>query len=113
MKDEEIIKIIKDTIEELPQDFKRKLKDVEIFVKDYPEGDHADSVLGIFKGIPLTRKTVFSLYLHPDTIVIYRKNVEKFSRNEEEAKSLLKRVLLHEIGHYFGLSERDLRRLGY
>ncbi len=113
MTDEDIIKVIKETIETLPYEFKRKLKDVSIFVKDFPEDISSKMILGLFRGVPLDKKSVFTFQLFPDTIVIYRGNIERVARTDEERKVLLKKVLLHEIGHYFGLSERDLRKLGY
>jgi predicted Zn-dependent protease with MMP-like domain len=48
----------------------------------------------------------------PDKIIIYRKPIENYAKTEPEIKELVRKVVMHEIGHYYGLSEEELRKAG-
>ena len=65
-------------------------------------------LLGLFYGIPRTEKSVFSSS-PPDRIFLYQRNIEAVCRNEAEVRRQIRATLLHEVGHYFGLSEDELR----
>jgi predicted Zn-dependent protease with MMP-like domain len=49
----------------------------------------------------------------PDTITLYRKNIEAVAASSEQVPSVIRDTLLHEIGHYFGMTEREIRAAGY
>jgi predicted Zn-dependent protease with MMP-like domain len=49
----------------------------------------------------------------PDRIYLYKKNLEAICHNREELKDQIRRTVLHEIGHYFGIDDKRLRELGY
>jgi len=61
----------------------------------------------------LTRRHVDVPYRYPDRIVIYQRNIERSCRTRERMVRQIRRTVLHEVGHHFGLSERQLRDLGY
>jgi predicted Zn-dependent protease with MMP-like domain len=65
-------------------------------------------LLGLFHGIPRTEKSVFSA-APPDRIFLYRRNIEAVCRTDAEVRRQIRATLLHEVGHYFGLSEDELR----
>jgi len=65
-------------------------------------------VLGVFEGIPTTKKSVFDLRAGPDRIVLYQKNIEAVCSNEDEIRKEIRQTLLHELGHYFGMNEAQL-----
>lgn len=67
-------------------------------------------LLGLFHGVPRTEKSVFSSSL-PDRIFLYQRNIEAVCASEVELYRQIRATLLHEVGHYFGLSEHELRRL--
>jgi predicted Zn-dependent protease with MMP-like domain len=117
---EEFERIVRETIEGLPAKFKQALdeRNIVIAVKDIP--DAADppafmggGVLGFYHGVPLRRRGATGYGLWPDRIVIYKSLIERYASAPSEIKALLRRVVLHEIGHFFGLSDAELRRLGY
>jgi predicted Zn-dependent protease with MMP-like domain len=94
----------------LPRTFREKLTNVAIIVEDLPpeETGREGLLLGLFHGIPRTEKSVFSSS-PPDRIVLYQRNIEAVCASEAEVRQQICATLLHEVGHYFGLSEDELR----
>lgn len=117
---EEFERIVQETIDGLPEEFRKALdeRNIVIAVKDYPDAADPPSfigggVLGFYHGVPLRRRGATGYGLWPDRIVIYKSLIERYARAPVEIKALLRLVVLHEIGHFFGLSDVELRRLGY
>ncbi len=108
--------LVDEALERLPRVFKEKLHNLAIIVEDYPDEELQEqfegALLGLFQGIPKTRETVFWASL-PAQIRLFQKNIESICRTDEEVRQQIEKTLKHEIGHYFGLSERDLRKKGY
>jgi predicted Zn-dependent protease with MMP-like domain len=65
-------------------------------------------VLGVFEGVPTAKKSVFDLSAGPDRIVLYQKNIEAVCSNEDEIRKEIRMTVLHELGHYFGMTEAQL-----
>lgn len=117
---DEFERIVKQTVEELPERFRDMLdeRNIVIGVKEFP--DHADPpafmggrVLGFYHGVPLRKRRADGYSTFPDRIVIYKSLVERFAKTPGQIRALLRRVVLHEIGHFFGLTDAELRKLGY
>src|SRR4051794_38996690 len=108
--------LVDEALEALPQVFKEKLENIAIIVEDYPERELQEEfsglLLGLFRGIPKTKQSIFWKTM-PDQVFLYQRNIEAVCRNEAEIRQQIEKTLKHEIGHYFGLSERDLRKRGY
>jgi predicted Zn-dependent protease with MMP-like domain len=105
---EELEKIVYQKLQKLPEEFKKKLENIEFFVE---EGD-SPRLLGLYKGVPFPqRKTVAYNLIPPDKIIIFKKPLEEMCHSNEQLKKKVEEILYHEIGHYFGFSEEDLRRL--
>jgi predicted Zn-dependent protease with MMP-like domain len=103
---------------ELPDRFRDALENIEIVVEDRPspqmlaEMDLEPPLLGLYVGTPLPERRLDDWNL-PDRIVIYR---EEFLRQGFRGKELVEEIrltVLHEIGHYFGLDDETLERMGY
>ena len=96
----------------LPRTFREKLTNVVIIIEDLPpeEAESEGLLLGLFHGVPRTEKSVFSSS-PPDRIFLYQRNIEAVCRSEAEVRRQLRATLLHEVGHYFGLSEDELRHV--
>jgi predicted Zn-dependent protease with MMP-like domain len=96
----------------LPRTFREKLTNVAIIVEDLPpeEAESEGLLLGLFHGIPRTEKSVF-FSNPPDRIFLYQRNIEAICSSEAEVRRQIRATLLHEVGHYFGLSEDELRGL--
>jgi predicted Zn-dependent protease with MMP-like domain len=102
--------LVEEALAQLPEGFRKKLTNVAIIVEDLPTRDVAgeDLLLGLFHGIPRTEKSVFASN-PPDRIYLYQKNIEAVCRTEGEVRRQIRATLRHEIGHFFGLREDELR----
>lgn len=113
--------LVRESVDELPQQFRERLEDTIIVVEDMPDKAVVDKLSlpsnrvlsGLYQGVPLTRRS--SLYggVLPDKIIIYRKNIEASCKSQAEIKRNVQRVVRHEIAHHFGFSEKQIRKLGY
>ena len=103
-------KLVEQVLARLPEVFRQRLANVAIFVEDSPpdESKRDGLLLGLFHGIPLTEKSVFHS-TPPDRIFLYQKNIEAVCSNEEAIRREIRATLLHELGHFFGLGEDELR----
>ena len=113
---EDFNKVVEEVMDSLPSEFRRRIKNVAVLVEDLPPGQTASRSgrpkslrLGLFHGVPMTHKSVFQLPTGPDYVVLYQKNLEAISRNEAELREQIRRTVIHEFGHYFGMSEEQLK----
>jgi predicted Zn-dependent protease with MMP-like domain len=116
MKREDFIQVVKDSLDSLPKEFRRRIHNVAILVEDSPPrqphgraGKQGRLLLGTFQGVPATQKSVFDLSAGPAHIVLYQKNIEAVCRHEAEVRLQIRQTLLHELGHYFGMTEEQLK----
>jgi predicted Zn-dependent protease with MMP-like domain len=127
----ELRKVFDDQLEqvlpELPQQVQDFMNDVPLVVEDYPSREvmrrmrvrHRSHLCGLYTGIPLIKRSVDHWGVPSDVIHIYRLGILSQSRTRDgriddvELRSQIRRTILHEYGHHVGLSERDLRGLGY
>jgi len=108
--------LIVQALRDLPGEFRRRLENVEILVEDWPPpsrrgGGRRSSLLGLYHGYPLKERGTWYGNVLPDQITIYQGPIERYCRNEAEMREQVREVLLHEIGHYFGLEEEELRAI--
>jgi predicted Zn-dependent protease with MMP-like domain len=110
--------IAEHAFESLPDAFKNRVENVQIVVEDYPSSDALarsragkKSLLGLYQGVPLPhRGTSYGMFpVGPDKITLYQKNIESVCRTDEEIEHRIIEVLFHELGHYFGMNEREVR----
>ncbi|MDD5455323.1 MAG: metallopeptidase family protein [Candidatus Ratteibacteria bacterium] len=112
MEKNEFQKLLIEALEELPAQFKDKLQNVDIVIEDNMPKDFSkrgNILLGLYRGIPIKKRSVWHSFTLPDKITIYKNNIEKICRSNEEIKRKIAEVVYHEIGHHFGLSEEELR----
>jgi len=103
---------VEKALSSLPSSFRKRLKNLSIMVENWPPGgDRGRLILGFYHGVPYPHRGPFYGNVTPDLIVIYQGPIESLCRSEEEVEEKVKEVVLHEIGHYFGLTEADLARL--
>ena len=107
-----------EALDGLPEQFRSQLKNIEIVIEDAPPSEISEKfghklILGLYQGIPLTKRSHYYAGVLPDKISIYRNSLLKISRNREVLIENIKKTLLHEIGHYFGITDKELRSLGY
>jgi len=106
-------------LESLPEEYKSYFSNIAILIEDYPGSEDLRRVnakkellLGLFSGVPYPRKGGFFdiPYPLPDKIILFQKNIERICSTEKQLVEQIQKTLVHEVGHYFGLSERDLRK---
>lgn len=112
-------RLVEKALETLPEEYRRYLTNITIIIEDYPDSEDArrlnskkELLLGLFSGVPYPKKGGFFdiPYPLPDKIILFQKNIENICSTEKELIEQIQETLIHEVGHYFGLSERDLRR---
>jgi predicted Zn-dependent protease with MMP-like domain len=116
MEREDFVKVAEETLDSLPEEFRSRIQNVAILVEDFPPsqsrplpGQKRRLLLGIFHGVPATKKSVFDLPTGPAHIVLYQKNLEAVCSSEAEVRHQIRQTLIHELGHYFGMTEEQLR----
>jgi predicted Zn-dependent protease with MMP-like domain len=116
MKREHFVKVVEETLDSLPQEFRSRIRNVAVLVEDMPPnqpsvqpGQHRRLLLGFFQGVPTTEKSVFDIPRGPDHIVLYQKNIEAVCSSEAEIREQIRLTVIHEFGHYFGLDESQLK----
>jgi predicted Zn-dependent protease with MMP-like domain len=102
-------KVVKESLKQLPQILRKKLINVEIVIEDEPIPQK--SLLGLYQGVPLKKRGFWYGNVLPDKITIFKNNIERLTKDDDEIKKLVYEVLLHEIGHYFGFDEEDLQEM--
>ena len=111
---------------ELPPQVKKLMDDVPLVVEDYPSAEvmrrtrvrHRSQLCGLYTGIPLIHRSVDHSGVPSDVIHIFRLGIMSQSRRNgaidpAELRREIRKTILHEYGHHHGLTERDLRELGY
>jgi predicted Zn-dependent protease with MMP-like domain len=116
-------RIVEQAFDRLPDKFKQAIENLAILVEDYPTSEMLQSVgarskrhlLGLYHGIPLTHRNTWygTTPTPPDQIFLFQRNIEDHCHSTEEIEQAIYDVLIHEIGHYFGMSDEEIRQAGY
>jgi predicted Zn-dependent protease with MMP-like domain len=114
-------KLIRESIGELPEEFRERLQNVAIIVEDYPSEELKkqmdlspdDTLFGLYEGVPLTERGFFEQPLYPDRILIFQRALEDECDSPDELKDEVKTTLVHEVAHFFGIDDEYLEELGY
>jgi predicted Zn-dependent protease with MMP-like domain len=116
MNREDFVKVAEETLDSLPEEFRSRIQNVAILVEDFPpnqssikRGQHRRLLLGTFHGVPATKRSIFDISVGPAHIVLYQKNIEAVCSNEAEIRHQIRQTLIHELGHYFGMTEEQLK----
>ena len=116
MKREHFVEVVEEALDSLSHEFQSRIHNVAILVEDFPAAPATSPpahprrlLLGIFHGVPTTKKSVFELSMGPDHIVLYQKNVEAVCSTEAEVRHQIRQTLIHELGHYFLMDEEQLK----
>ena len=110
MERERFAELVREALDDLPTVFRSKMRNIEVVVEEEPIAQA--SLLGLYQGVPFKHRGVWYGNVLPDKITLFKRNIERVSRTEEEVTQWVRKVLIHEIGHYFGFTEADLHRLG-
>ena len=106
-------------VESLPEEFCARLENIDVVVEDWPTGSQLGKVglsrgqtlLGLYQGVPLTRRSAHYGMVPPDKITIFQRPIEAKCRDDAHVTAEIRRVVLHEIAHHFGIGDARLRQL--
>ena len=102
--------MVTEALDGLPVELGRLMSNVAVTVE---HDGGPPGLLGLYQGIPLSRRTTTYAGVLPDRITIYRRAICRVCATENEAVDQVRRTVVHEIGHHFGLGDARLRQLGY
>jgi predicted Zn-dependent protease with MMP-like domain len=101
--------LVADALDSIPTELGNKMANVAVMVED--QGDTAN-LLGLYQGVPLTKRGSYS-GAFPDRITIYQDPICRRCETEEQVAAAVRRTVIHEVGHHFGISDERLRELGW
>lgn len=119
MQREKFEKIVEEALAALPKIFKDRLNNISIIVEENPSreayerlgGSPFNLILGHYHGVPYKHRGPFYGNVPPDVITIYQKPIEKICSTEAEIKQKIRDVVKHEIAHYFGFDDDELKKI--
>jgi predicted Zn-dependent protease with MMP-like domain len=109
--------IVERAYRRIPARFRRRLENIAIVIEDEPAPRQlaaarvppGGTLLGLYEGRPMTYRSVFEPFSMPDRITIFQRPHERLARTPEQLERMVEQTLWHEIAHYFGMSERQVR----
>ncbi|MEJ2558072.1 MAG: metallopeptidase family protein [Anaerolineae bacterium] len=112
--------LVAEALDSLPPDIQEKLENVEVVVEWRPSPVQmrrmglgpGQTLFGLYEGVPLTERTSGYGLVLPDKITIFRQPIEAYCRTDEQVRQTVRRTVLHELAHHFGISDDRLRELG-
>jgi predicted Zn-dependent protease with MMP-like domain len=117
----EFADLMEEQLQEIPEPFKSKIENLVFLVEPYPSQSDLNrvglndkySLLGIYSGVPYLYRNTYYGNTTPDRIILFQKNIERYCNSKSELNNKIKEVLIHEIAHYFGMDEDEIREAGY
>ena len=110
MDDVEFEQCVQEAVDSLPAELRGYMSNVAIVVEDEPPG--GQPLLGLYQGVPMTRRGSWYGAVLPDKISIYRGPLERhYGADRDRLREEIRRVVLHEVAHHFGISDERLRAM--
>jgi predicted Zn-dependent protease with MMP-like domain len=112
-------RLVDEALGTIPRRFRRAMRNVAVVVEDEPSPDlladmeiePPDTLFGLYQGTPLTERGWAHGNALPDRIVIYQRPIEEACEDEDEIVGTIGETVIHEFGHYFGLSEDEIEEI--
>lgn len=112
-------RLVAEAIQTIPERFRREIQNLAIIVEDEPdeallaemEIDPPDTLLGLYSGTPLTERRWDHGNALPDRITLFQGPIEDASEDEDDLVVAIGETLIHELGHYFGMSEEEIEAI--
>ena len=113
--------LVAEALDGIPEEFRERLANVDVFVEDQPSADDRRAlrlrpgqlVFGVYRGRPLQYESSRGHLELPDSITVFQRPIERLCRSRREIIAQIRRTVIHEVGHHFGISDARLRELGY
>jgi predicted Zn-dependent protease with MMP-like domain len=112
-------RIVEEALSDIPARFRDAMRNVAVVVEDEPSQDllndmdmePGDTLFGLYHGTPLTERDSHYGNTLPDRISIYQLSIEEACEDEEDIRQCVAETVIHEFGHYFGLSEEEIEEI--
>jgi len=116
---ERFSQLVEEALREIPGRFRRSMQNVAVVVEDEPSNDllaemeiePPDTLFGLYHGTPLTERSWGYGNALPDRISIYQRPIEEACEDDDEIRDCVAETVIHEFGHYFGLSEEEIEEI--
>jgi predicted Zn-dependent protease with MMP-like domain len=111
--------LVDEALETIPDDFRNAMHNIAIVVEDEPTSEQLedvgleppDSLFGLYQGTPLTERQWAHGNALPDKITLFQRVIEDESEDEDDMVVAIGETLIHEVGHYFGMSEEEIEEI--
>ena len=112
--------LVAEALDTLPGFIQEKMTNVEVLIEPRPSRQalsragvpKGHTLLGLYQGVPLTSRTHHYGMVPPDTITLYQHPIERAAGDAENVPNVIRRTVMHEVAHHFGISDDRLRELG-
>ena len=112
-------KLVEHALETIPRDFRDAIRNMAIVIEDEPSDDLLDemgiepegTLLGLYQGIPLPERPWAQGNTLPDRVTLFQGPIEDVGEEERDIVKVIGETLIHELGHYFGLSEKEIEAI--
>ena len=119
MNRDEFRRLVDEALLTIPEEFRNAMQNIAIVIEDEPservraevELGPDDTLLGLYEGVALTERQWGHGNTLPDKITLFQNSIEESSDNREDTVVAIGETLIHEIGHYFGLSEEEIEEI--
>ena len=116
---EEFERLVAEAVTLIPRRFRQEIRNLAVVVEDAPslelldemDIEPPDSLYGLYQGTPLTERSWAHGNQLPDRITLYQQPIEADCDDEDEVRAVIGETLIHEIGHYFGMSEEQIEEI--
>jgi predicted Zn-dependent protease with MMP-like domain len=116
---EKFEQLVAEAITLIPKRFRREMRNIAIVVEDEPDAEllqemeiePPDSLYGLYQGTPLTERTSGYGNTLPDRVTLFKTPIEEDCDDEDDVRAVIGETLIHEVGHYFGLSEEEIEEI--
>lgn len=112
--------LVREAVASLPADLLRRVENVVVVIQRRPTARDRKRagvgpgglLFGLYQGVPLTQRGHHYNFALPDRICIYQESIEAICRTDDDVRAEVRKTVLHELGHYFGIDDERLRDLG-
>ena len=117
MRPDEFDQLVQQAYARIPDEFRDRLRNIAMLVEPEPSPAQlaeagvgpGGTLLGLYQGRPLTQRSVFQNFATPDRITIFQGPHERLARNQAHLKQMVDDTVWHEVAHYFGMDEQQVR----
>ncbi len=123
MEKQEFEAVVEEAFDALPREIIERIENVHVVVEDVPDDattqklrlSSKSMLLGLYEGIPLNKRgTGYGMSaVVPDKVTLFKRNIEAVAGSRDEVRAKIREVLIHELGHYYGMNEQQVRDAGY